>query len=140
MAPVFELRGADVERMAADVSQQHVLVADQELASREAHRRAAIATATGLVKHLAADEVAIAGLECNLHTAVRARCDSHNSSRQRVGSYMGAMNGSFALALMGQRDSRSDTQKPRPTRIGVASPAGPTPPGPIDSIIRPCRS
>jgi hypothetical protein len=48
--PVLELGRADVDRAALDGAEIDVLTADAELASRVAHRRAAVAAATGLVE------------------------------------------------------------------------------------------
>jgi hypothetical protein len=45
------LRRTDVKRLSAELAEQHVLVADPELAARITHRGAAIAATTGLVKH-----------------------------------------------------------------------------------------
>src|SRR5262249_12026210 len=48
--PVLELGLAHVERLSADLTEQYVDVADREFLAREAHRRAAIAAAPGLVE------------------------------------------------------------------------------------------
>jgi hypothetical protein len=50
MLPVLELRSAHVERLAADLAHVNVLRTDLEFAARIAHRRTAVATATGLMK------------------------------------------------------------------------------------------
>src|SRR6218665_279621 len=49
--PVLELRPADVERHAADMPEQPVVIADDELGLRVTHRRAAVTAAPGLVEH-----------------------------------------------------------------------------------------
>src|ERR1019366_6928124 len=49
--PVIELRRAHEERRAADFAELHVVVTDEKLGCRIAHRRRAVAAAAGLVKH-----------------------------------------------------------------------------------------
>src|SRR5690606_20525361 len=51
MLPILELVARHVEGMAGDLAHQHVGLADPEVAGREAHRRAAVAAAAGLMEH-----------------------------------------------------------------------------------------
>ena len=48
--PVFELRGAYVERRSTNLAEQDVAIADDEIVLRITHRRRSIATSAGLVK------------------------------------------------------------------------------------------
>ena len=50
MLPHLVLCAADIDGRAADLAEQHVAVADQEVALRVAHRRRAVAAAAGLME------------------------------------------------------------------------------------------
>ena len=57
--PVFELAAAHIKWRVANFAQPDVIIPQQELAARKAHRRAAVAAAAGLMKH----QIAVARLE-----------------------------------------------------------------------------
>src|SRR6266700_325150 len=50
MLPDLELGGADVERSSADMPEQHVRIANDEIVFGVAHRRRSVAAASGLMK------------------------------------------------------------------------------------------
>jgi hypothetical protein len=50
MAPVFELRRADIKRRAANFTETHVIIPDGKLVARITHGRGAVAASARLVK------------------------------------------------------------------------------------------
>src|SRR6476646_8008157 len=63
--PVLELRPAYVERCATDITQQSVIVTDDEIPLRITHRCTAVAASAGLVKHQIAVLLAQGGDQCS---------------------------------------------------------------------------